>query len=73
MGDPELMSGNPGNREDQPRPAAQQCPICGKPSTPETSPFCSKRCRDVDLNRWLSGRYVIPGRSAQEDGDDSDR
>jgi endogenous inhibitor of DNA gyrase (YacG/DUF329 family) len=38
------------------------CPVCGKPADPATLPFCSKRCRDVDLNRWLSGRYVIPGR-----------
>jgi endogenous inhibitor of DNA gyrase (YacG/DUF329 family) len=31
-------------------------------------PFCSPRCRDVDLNRWLSGRYVIPGQeNAGED------
>ena len=36
------------------------CPICGKPSARETYPFCSKRCRDRDLNRWLSGSYAIP-------------
>ncbi len=38
------------------------CPECGKPGNPATLPFCSPRCRDVDLNRWLSGRYVIPGK-----------
>lgn len=38
------------------------CPECGKPSTRENYPFCSGRCKAVDLNRWLSGRYVIPGR-----------
>jgi hypothetical protein len=38
-----------------------KCPICGKPATPEARPFCSKRCADVDLQRWLSGRYVVPG------------
>lgn len=37
------------------------CPICGKPVDPATKPFCSKRCADVDLQRWLSGRYVVPG------------
>lgn len=37
------------------------CPICGKPATPEHRPFCSDRCRQVDLGRWLSGSYVIPG------------
>jgi endogenous inhibitor of DNA gyrase (YacG/DUF329 family) len=36
------------------------CPICGKPAGAATKPFCSKRCRDVDLNRWLSGSYVVP-------------
>ena len=41
---------------------AKPCPECGKPANPATKPFCSPRCRDVDLNRWLSGRYVIPGR-----------
>jgi endogenous inhibitor of DNA gyrase (YacG/DUF329 family) len=43
-------------------PPAKPCPVCGKPAAPATLPFCSKRCRDVDLNRWLSGTYVIPGR-----------
>jgi len=46
------------------------CPECGKPSTREDYPFCSSRCKDLDLNRWLSGRYVLPG--AEEDaGEDS--
>jgi uncharacterized protein len=39
------------------------CPICGKPSVEASRPFCSDRCKDVDLNRWLSGTYAIPGRS----------
>ena len=38
------------------------CPICEKkPATSEYKPFCSKRCADVDLSRWLSDRYAIPG------------
>ncbi len=36
------------------------CPICGKPATDQYKPFCSKRCADVDLNRWLGGNYAIP-------------
>jgi uncharacterized protein len=36
---------------------AAACPICGKPSVEEYKPFCSKRCSDVDLNRWLVGVY----------------
>ena len=41
---------------------AKKCPICGKPAVEASKPFCSPRCRDVDLNRWLSGSYVIPGK-----------
>jgi hypothetical protein len=36
------------------------CPICGKPAAAKLRPFCSSRCRDVDLNRWLSGVYAVP-------------
>jgi endogenous inhibitor of DNA gyrase (YacG/DUF329 family) len=36
------------------------CPICGKPRDQKYNPFCSKRCADVDLGRWFSGRYAIP-------------
>ncbi len=43
------------------------CPECGKPSVRATYPFCSVRCKQVDLNRWLSGSYVLPG-VEQEDG-----
>ena len=42
------------------RPRAKKCPICGKPAEHEFRPFCSKRCGDVDLNRWLSGTYTVP-------------
>ena len=42
--------------------ADKPCPICGKPPREEYQPFCSKRCADVDLNRWLTGTYVIPAR-----------
>ena len=38
----------------------KKCPICGKPAVDQFKPFCSKRCADVDLNRWLTGNYVIP-------------
>lgn len=41
--------------------ARRPCPECGKPSARETYPFCSARCKDVDLHRWLTGAYVIPG------------
>jgi hypothetical protein len=43
-------------------PETKKCPICARPSVEEFKPFCSKRCADVDLNRWLTGAYVIPAR-----------
>ncbi len=43
------------------------CPECGKPSSREFYPFCSSRCKDVDLNRWLSGAYVIATDEAPDD------
>jgi uncharacterized protein len=43
------------------------CPICGKPSVQRFHPFCSARCADIDLNRWLSGTYVIPARENEDD------
>jgi len=36
------------------------CPICAKDSDPKYRPFCSRRCADVDLGRWLNGSYAIP-------------
>lgn len=36
------------------------CPICRKPLVPEYRPFCSRRCADVDLARWLRADYAIP-------------
>ncbi len=40
------------------------CPNCGKPSAQGFKPFCSKRCADIDLGRWLKGGYAIPGSPA---------
>ena len=39
---------------------ARPCPNCGATSARDTFPFCSKRCADLDLNRWLNGSYAIP-------------
>jgi endogenous inhibitor of DNA gyrase (YacG/DUF329 family) len=52
-------------------PGAGACAICGKPQVAKVRPFCSKRCADVDLGRWLKGSYVIPGRGSDE-GDRSE-
>jgi hypothetical protein len=43
-----------------PSPRQNACPICGKPAGEKTRPFCSPRCRDVDLNRWFTGSYAVP-------------
>jgi hypothetical protein len=43
------------------------CPICQKSSDPEYRPFCSKRCADIDLGRWLAGSYRIAGEDAAPD------
>jgi endogenous inhibitor of DNA gyrase (YacG/DUF329 family) len=41
------------------------CPICGKASAQKFHPFCSARCAQVDLNRWLGGHYAIPAAEAE--------
>lgn len=46
-----------------PRP----CPECGRLSLREFYPFCSQRCKDVDLNRWLAGAYAIPVTAGEDD------
>ncbi len=37
-----------------------QCPVCGKPADEKHRPFCSKRCADIDLGRWLKESYRVP-------------
>jgi uncharacterized protein len=46
--------------QNQPKASAGKCPICGKPADVTYKPFCSKRCADVDLQRWFTGRYAVP-------------
>ncbi|MEO1694407.1 MAG: DNA gyrase inhibitor YacG [Pseudomonadota bacterium] len=66
------MSGDDGNT-DAPRQATVDtggaCPICDKPINPAYRPFCSKRCADIDLGRWLGERYVVPDRAVNDDDD----
>lgn len=45
------------------------CAICGRPMVAEYRPFCSKRCANVDLQRWLGGVYAIP--AVEDDETDS--
>ena len=48
------------------------CPICKRPTDPVMKPFCSKRCADVDLQRWFTGRYAIPAEEADDDRERED-
>lgn len=46
------------------------CPICARDTDPKYRPFCSRRCADVDLGHWLTGRYAIPVQTSDEDAED---
>jgi endogenous inhibitor of DNA gyrase (YacG/DUF329 family) len=48
-------------------PPPRPCPICGRPSAVRFRPFCSRRCADIDLHRWLGGRYVIPASETDDE------
>ena len=49
------------------RQVKEPCPVCGKPAAAELRPFCSRRCADVDLGRWLIGHYRIEGDEDEAD------
>ena len=55
MGERIVKLSKPAGRRDR-----RKCPICGRPPLPAHAPFCSPRCADEDLRRWLSGEYRIP-------------
>jgi endogenous inhibitor of DNA gyrase (YacG/DUF329 family) len=54
------------------RPAAKggRCPLCGKPRDQAFRPFCSARCRDLDLGKWFDGSYAVPAFEADYDDED---
>jgi endogenous inhibitor of DNA gyrase (YacG/DUF329 family) len=47
---------------------ARACPICKKPAVADYRPFCSRRCADIDLQRWLTGRYALGEDAGDEPG-----
>jgi len=59
-----------------PKSKDKGCPLCGKPTSPDHAPFCSRGCKDRDLLKWLGEGYRIPGEpaslGADQDGRDSD-
>jgi hypothetical protein len=52
--------------------AGERCPLCARPAEQRMRPFCSRRCADIDLGRWLTGAYAVAGGNpdADEDGDE---
>ncbi len=58
------------DRTDRESTLRGRCPICGAPPDPAFRPFCSRRCADVDLSRWLRGAYAIPAQSADDEEDE---
>jgi uncharacterized protein len=58
--------------DDRPDPRAKPCPICGKPAVARFRPFCSARCRLIDLGRWLGGDYRIPAVEDEDGAENSD-
>jgi len=51
-------------------PPNRPCPICGKPAAAPFRPFCSRRCADIDLGRWLGEAYRIPAEDDEDGIDD---
>lgn len=51
----------------EPPKRGRKCPICGRPTEHRWRPFCSRRCADIDLGRWLGGDYAVPVVETDED------
>ena len=66
---PDSANDNQHPSADSAAAAAGKCALCGKPRDAKYRPFCSKHCADVDLARWLGGRYAIPTRPDEDDED----
>ena len=73
--DPQDRTARDGRTKDQrhmnemtAKPLPARCPLCGKPTDQAFKPFCSKRCADIDLNRWLSGVYAVPAKEGRRRG-----
>jgi endogenous inhibitor of DNA gyrase (YacG/DUF329 family) len=60
-------------RNDADPSAPVSCPVCGKPAAAvaRLRPFCSARCADVDLGRWLTGQYRVPGPPPEDEPEEN--
>ncbi|MEO0498309.1 MAG: DNA gyrase inhibitor YacG [Pseudomonadota bacterium] len=67
------MAGTIENKKVTPLRKSVPCPICRKSSSRADYPFCSPRCRDVDLNRWLTGGYKIEAVESEVSSDEADQ
>jgi uncharacterized protein len=66
-----MTAGDPKAPANTSRAAARRCPNCGKLENAAFRPFCSRRCADLDLHRWLSGSYAVPVSESDERPDDA--
>ncbi len=67
-----MSDAKPGSAKVEPLRKPRPCPECGRPSARDSYPFCSERCRNVDLSRWLNGSYAIPVAEDETKADGSD-
>lgn len=70
----EERSNEPRGADESPHDGPMRCPICDAEVSPEhpNAPFCSGRCRLVDLGNWMKGDYVISREIKESDLDDPD-
>lgn len=59
---------SPNDKKISADPKSGECPICQSPTVEDYAPFCSKRCADVDLHRWLTEGYSVPAEEDDSDG-----
>lgn len=64
---------DPMPRRPAPSGLVEPCPICRKPAGAAFTPFCSARCADIDLGRWLTDRYAIPTPADEDEDSDGAR
>jgi len=66
----ESPTANSGKRVEARRTGGARCPICGAARVEKHRPFCSSRCAEIDLGRWLKESYRVPGHERRQGGDD---
>ncbi len=64
------MTEPPAPPPEAPRVTVGRCSVCRRPVDPRFRPFCSARCKQVDLGRWLDGHYAVPGEPTEGGEDD---